>query len=408
MTLFDVTEFGAAGNGEVNDTAACQNAADACREIGGGTLFFPADRTFLIDKLIIYSNTKVELAGGSRIAANPAAGGGVFDSVIEAADASNIRISGTGSIDGNGLRYMDTGHPHLYRAVRSRPKLLAFRRCRNIRLHDISVRNSAFWALTAAGCSDVVISGVTVLNSLKAPNTDGIDIDNSSFVRISDCYIESGDDCICIKTTGHEPGAGPSENITVTGCVMRSSSCAFKLGSESTDDIRNVAVHGCIITGSNRGIGLQLRDQGSMENIMFSDMIVTTELKYPGWWGRAEPVYVTAFPRKEGGRTGKIRNITFMNINCNAENGFYLAGMPDNHLKDINIKDVRLHLEKRTEYPGGCYDRRPGAGQEVVTHQTAGLHAEYIEGLNLKDFTVTRGDDIPEYFGPDVYRHSVR
>jgi hypothetical protein len=179
---------------------------------------------------------------------------------------------------------------------------------------------------------------------------------------------------------------------------MRSSSCAFKLGSESTDDIRNVAVSGCIITGSNRGIGLQLRDQGSMEDIIFSNMIVNCELKYPEWWGRSEPVYVTAFPRKTGDRTGKIRNITFTDFTSTSENGIYLAGMPDNYLEDIMFNNVRLRLEKRTEYPGGYYDRRPGAGQEIVEHRNAGLHGEYIEKLNLTNFRVTPGAFVHEYF----------
>ncbi len=133
-----------------------------------------------------------------------------------------------------------------------RPHVLTIVGGKNIRIRDVRIGNSAYWTIHLAGCNDVVISGITLLNSLKVRNSDGIDVDHSKNVRISDCYIESGDDCICLKNRREYEEFGRCENITVSNCTMTSRSCAIKMGSENMDTIRQVVFNNCIIKNSNR------------------------------------------------------------------------------------------------------------------------------------------------------------
>ena len=84
------------------------------------------------------------------------------------------------------------------------------------------------------------ISGITLLNNLKVRNSDGIDVNHSKNVRISHSYIESGDDCICLKNRRAFEEFDAGENITVTNCTTTSRSCAIKIGSENMDTIRQV------------------------------------------------------------------------------------------------------------------------------------------------------------------------
>lgn len=114
-------------------------------------------------------------------------------------------------------------------------------------------------------------------------NCDGIDIDHSNKVRISDCLIESGDDCICLKNRREFAEYGSCEDIVVTNCTLTSRSCAIKIGSENVDKINNVSVDNCIIIDSNRGIGIQNRDEGTVSNVTFSNMILDCHLFSDVW-----------------------------------------------------------------------------------------------------------------------------
>ena len=121
----------------------------------------------------------------------------------------------------------------------------------------MTIRNSAYWTVHLIGCNDVSIDGISILNNLKIRNGDGIDVDHSKNVRIANCHIESGDDCICLKNRREFEEYGSCEDIVVTNCTMVSRSCAFKIGSENMDKINNVLFNNCIIKNSNRGIGIQ-------------------------------------------------------------------------------------------------------------------------------------------------------
>ena len=260
---------------------------------------------------------------------------------ISGRDLKDVSITGTGTLDGNGVAFMGAELDDSYELkpvtdFDPRPHLLTLINVERTVIRDITIRNSAYWTIHLIGCYDASIEGISLLNNLKIRNGDGIDIDHSRKVRIAGCFIESGDDCICLKNRREWEQYGPCEDIVVTNCIMTSRSCAVKIGSENMDSIDNVLFDNCIIKDSNRGIGIQNRDEGTVTNVTFSNMHVDCHLYSDVWWGKSEPIYVTSYPRAVGnhkdagwrfpkgateGRCGEVSDIRFINISCISENG---------------------------------------------------------------------------------------
>lgn len=109
-----------------------------------------------------------------------------------------------------------------------RPHVLTLTNIEKLVIRDVNICNSAYWTVHLIGCNNVMIDGISILNDLKIRNGDGIDIDHSKDVRISNCFIESGDDCICLKNRREFEQYGSCEDVVVTNCTMTSRSCAVK------------------------------------------------------------------------------------------------------------------------------------------------------------------------------------
>ena len=107
-------------------------------------------------------------------------------------------------------------------------------------IKDIAIRDGALWTVRLSGCSDIIIHSIRVYNDMKLPNSDGIDLDCCQNVRISDCFLAGGDDTICVKATPGFIRYGTSENITVTGCTLVSTSSALVIGCEVRSTIRDL------------------------------------------------------------------------------------------------------------------------------------------------------------------------
>lgn len=433
MTEFNILDFGAAGDGSHDDAAAIQNAIDACSANGGGRVTIPAGHVFLAGPFRFKSNVEFYLERGTKIIANPdekvytesafrknRSEGTIW---IGGENATNISIVGGGEIDGQGTAFMDGEDAAAFKLkpvtdFDPRPHLLTLVGCNNITIRDVTFKNSAYWCLHLAGCQDVVIHGIRILNSLKIRNGDGIDPDHCRNVRISDCHIESGDDCICLKNRREYAEFGPCENITVTNCTMISTSCAIKLGSENVDAIRNVVFDNCIIASSNRGIGIQHRDEGRVENILFSNMTVESRLFDDVWWGKAEPIYITTFNRNtdaphrypSDGRqrsVGQVKNIRFSNIVCKSESGVYISGSPNARPERIVLDQVELEINKWTKHPGGWYDRRPCDVQGLIERPIAGFKLNQAKDITLRNCRIIWGENRPDYYGAAVDANQV-
>ncbi|QEC55552.1 glycoside hydrolase family 28 protein [Flavisolibacter ginsenosidimutans] len=435
--IFDITAYGAVGDGKTDDAMAIQKTVDACNAAGGGKVLVPSGHVFLTGPFHLKSFVDLHVAGNAKLLANPdekvytqsafRANKGEGTVWIYGENLEQLAISGSGVIDGNGIAFMgaeldDSYELKPFNVVDPRPHVLTIVGGKNIRITDLSIRNSAYWTVHLVGCNDVAVSNLTLLNSLKVRNSDGIDLDHSKNVRITNCYIESGDDCICLKNRREYEEFGRCENITVSNCTMTSRSCAIKIGSENMDTIRQVVFNNCIIKKSNRGVGIQNRDEGVVSDVIFSNMLIESQLFSDVWWGKAEPIYVTAYRRAPGnnkdanwrfakgqteGKVGLVSNIFFSNIKCRSENGVYVSGESADKISNISFDGVDVFINKTTQHPGGVYDRRPSEAEGMVKGRTSGFYLDKANNIIIRNSSVQWGLNPPMYFAHALETHGV-
>lgn len=411
--IYNVVDYGAVGNKIADDAKAIQQAIDECSANGGGTVLLPANHTFMSGPLCLKSNVNLHLEATAVLLANPDEGiyklsafgenRGEGMMWIYANGADNISITGKGTIHGNGIAFMGKELDDSYElkpvtTFDPRPHVLTLTDVKNLTIRDITIRDGAYWTVHLIGCDGAVIDGISLLNNLKIRNGDGIDLDHSRNVRISNCHITSGDDCICLKNRREFEQYGPCHDITVTNCVMTSRSCAIKIGSENMDSIYNVVFDNCVITRSNRGLGIQNRDEGTVTDVMFSNIIMDCQLWSDVWWGKAEPIYVTSYPRANGnhkdanwrfpkgetvGRCGEVSRIYFNNIVANSENGCFVGGDVEGKVNNVHFSNVRLVRKKVTAYEGGTIDLRPCRDTQFMPTQGRAVTTQNVTGCTL-------------------------
>ncbi|MFC7203155.1 glycoside hydrolase family 28 protein [Haloferax namakaokahaiae] len=438
---FDVTAYG----DPTDDlhTEAFQAAIDDCSDSGGGTVRIPSG-TYTTGTIHLRSDVTLYLEAGAVV--TPAKDEAEYSSkyigpdneriFLLAEDVSNVTIAGDGEFDGLGTEFMrmDTpiqGHsnesnshplisngPHEARQGDAylsklhgtegwpvakpdfRPgPMFRFNHCTNVSIRDVTLRDMPAWTLSFHGTEEVDIRGVDILNHLLIPNCDGISLGDTRNVHISDCTIQSCDDSITFGARPDEPTT--CEGIVVTNCTLRSSACAIKFGSGTDDTIRDCLFQNIVVQQSNRGLGIQHRDSGVVENVLFTDIAVNSNLQPGPWWGKGEPIYVTSVPRDEDTDLGGIRNVRFSNIVARSENGALVYGSEESDIETLEFDNVRIELTG-SEYEdevGGNFDLQPtSVVLPIFENDIAGVHVENVRDVTMRDVTVEWGDRLPAYY----------
>ena len=425
MKIYDVASYGAIGDGKTNDAKAIQAAIDDCTANGGGKVVLESGKTYYSDSIQLKKNVELHLQKGSVLRAtsdingyirpckmindpktalvgNPVTGKPSFVFVY-GYEADGCSITGEGTIDGNCYAFVKRKDQYYVTGdFYPRPTTIYIEKSNNISFREITITNAPFWTLHPAGCDDVLISHIRILNPLDVANSDGIDPDHCSNVRIIGCHVTCADDCICLKTTKGNSEYGPCENVIISDCTLTSTSAAIKIGTEGVGDFRNIIVSNCIISKSNRGLSIQIRDGGNVENVTFSNCIVETRRFCSDWWGTAEPVTITCFRRDENTVAGHIKNIRYFNVTCKGENGVLIYSSPENPVENVVFENCNIHLEKTSKWDCGLYDLRPCIDHGIEKSDNSAFYIRNAENVRIEKTAVTWGSEPYEF-----YKHAL-
>jgi hypothetical protein len=434
-TGLNVREHGAVGDGATLDTAALQRAIAICHDAGGGTVVVPAG-TYLIGTIDLLSNVTLHLEAGAVLKGSP----NLADyrvlpysselrntTLLLARGARNVAITGRGTIDGNAdafaiyeeadtyrdfdTRYVRQGEAYLAvndlpddGPVKHKPRpgiLVLFADCQDILVRDIKLVNAPNWCLHVACSRDVLLTGLDIKSSMLMPNSGGLDVSLTRNVRISDCNIEAGDDAIAFSPCADGFGTGVAENITVANCVLVSRSAAIRIGW-GQHDFRNLVFQNIVIRESNRGICITLRYGETIENVLFSNIVIQTRLYRGKWWGKGEPIHVSALPEmSDNTQTRRLRNVTFSNVVAQGDHGIVLYAGERSTVENVTFDRVRVTLQPGPlqESFGGNFDLRQSDRPErkVFAHDIPALYARGVKALALREVEVDWVMPLPQF-----------
>jgi polygalacturonase len=381
--VLNVRDFGAKGDGSTKDTGAIQQAIDRCGVLGGGEVLIPSGN-YLTGAIALRSRVLLRLEKEATLTGTPD-----FDdypvmqvrwegkwiqghtALIYAVDATDIGIVGPGSIIGNNAL---GGRPRPNSPLRH-PALIEPINCANLRFEDFSTSYHLMWSLHPTCCKNITIKNLTIRST--GGNGDGIDIDSCQHVKIDNCDIATGDDCISLKSGRGAEGyaqLNTTEDVTITNCTFADSIFAcIGIGSETSGGIRNVRIDNCKFTAA-KTFAVYIKSRPGRG--AFIEDITATNLDIKGTAGGflrfnilnsgiqdADPV-----PGDEGIPT--IRNFRFSNIHVDNVpvlvdgtsihphkplQGFTLANVTGTCAKGIslaNIKNAVIRDIKVTGFSG--------------------------------------------------------
>ncbi|MEK6480707.1 glycoside hydrolase family 28 protein [Catalinimonas sp. 4WD22] len=387
---FLITDYGAVGDGSQDNTQPFQEAIAACNQQGGGRVVVP-EGNFFTGPIHLKSNVNLHLEEGAKISfsTNPddylplvyTRWEGVelmnYSPLIYAFEESNIAITGSGTLDGQanetnwwpwkgrenygwqeGMpQQEDEGNrPALFAMAEEgvpvserkfgpghylRPQFVQPYRCENVLIEGVTFVNSPMWILNPVLCTNVTIQGVTVES--QGPNSDGCDPESCKNVLIKDCFFNTGDDCIAIKSGRNADGRRidvPSENIVIQNCNMANGHGGVVIGSEISGGARNIFAENCTMNSPLLDRALRIKTSsmrgGVVENIYMRNIEVGQVAE--------QVIRVNMFYEDSGSFLPTVRNIEVQNMTVEkgGEVGILLEGYKQSPVENIRLLNVTI------------------------------------------------------------------
>ena len=410
---FPITKFGAkTTHTAAQNQKAIQKAIDTCSKKGGGKVIIPAGEKFLTGAITLKDGVNLVVEEGATLefAFQPELYPIVETSweglecfnlspCIYAFKAKDIAITGKGTIDGGGSN--DTwwpwnGNPRfgwkegmISQRIESRPRLLkngedgipmynekgertpervfgpkdglrpqlvSFNKCDGILLEDVTLLRSPFWVIHPLHSTDITVRRVKMIND--GPNGDGCDPECCDRVLIEDCYFNTGDDCIAIKSGRNRDGRErnmPSKNIIIRNCEMKNGHGGVVIGSELSGGCQNVYAHDCVMDSPELERVLRIKTNscrgGIIENInmrnvkvgVCKESVLKINLDY-------EPKEICC-----RGYYPTVRNVYMENVTSeSSQYGVQIIGLEeDTFVYDITVKDCKFNGVKDGNFMSG-------------------------------------------------------
>ena len=399
---FVITKYGAKpGNTAAKNQKAIQKAIDTCSKKGGGRVVVPAGQHFLTAAIQLKSHVNLVVEEGAVLEFAfepelypivPTRWEGLdcwnLSPLIYAYQQKDVAVTGRGTIDGGGSR--ETWWPwvsapkfgfkegmtvHQWNGSRARllkaaedgidmderrfgtqdglrPQMINFNQCEGILIEDVTLLRSPFWVIHPLLSTDITVRGVKINND--GPNGDGCDPESCDRVLIENCYFNTGDDCIAIKSArnndGREGGQGryagrPSKNIIIRNCEMKNGHGGVVIGSEISGGCQNVYAENCRMDSPSLDRVLRIKTNscrgGVIENINMRNITV-------GQCKEAVLKINTDYEPREvccRGFNPTVRNVWMENVTCQKSRyGVLVVGMPDAcQVYDVNVKNCQFN-----------------------------------------------------------------
>ncbi|MFC4046999.1 glycoside hydrolase family 28 protein [Dactylosporangium siamense] len=406
--VFNVRDYGAAGNGTTNDTPAIDRAIVAANAAGGGTVQFPAGTYRSANTIHMLNNVTLQLDSGSTIMgasgtgydlaeANPNSAYQDFghshfrNAMITGNALSNIGFVGSGTIDGGGFlsNFDDPGAGRI-------DKVISLTRCANLELSGITIRRAGHFAALINGCNGVHSDGLVIDT---AGNQDGWNIVNTQNVVITNADIRANDDALVFKSDWALGQRFTNGHVRVTNSRLSAGCCnAIQFGSETCSDFSDYVFDGITITGANKaGLGMVTMDGANISDVHYRNITMS---------GVASPIFTKVGTRRRCGDNpgvGSVNNVTYEHITGTGKGPHtaLLWGADSSHqVRNVTFDNVDLTV------PGGSANRGTAVPSDnpndysttsIGTAPSYGWYLHNVNGIRFIDSSVrfVNNDDRP-------------
>tara|TARA_R110002049_G_scaffold38978_4_gene120414 strand:- start:17614 stop:19200 length:1587 start_codon:yes stop_codon:yes gene_type:complete len=439
QSVINVLVYGAKNDGVYKNTLAIKAAIEKASSQGGGTVYFPAGN-YLTGPIHLKRDITLYIDSGATIIFSEdfddylpmvptrfqGANGKGFSPLIYGNNLQNVSIVGMGTIDGQGEVWQKAikeirkaekegiiNEPNKWQKIFAknnpekknldqsgfqRPLFIQFLNSSRIKIKDIKVINAPFWTVHFVDCDNVTVDGVYIKNPEESSNTDGINPESSRNVKITNCVIDVGDDCISIKSgKGSEARENykPSKNIQISNCTMIHGAAGVSIGSEMSAGVENVVISNCIIENTGKGIHIKTnRNRGGyiknvrVNNIIIKDILycfdeVPAAMHINAMYYDKDSIQNMPITKS----TPILENIHFSNITMsNIKYPVFLYGLGESNFKDISFSNMDI-----SSIEGMKIKNVDGLSMKNISMRTVSsdiLNASYIKNMNIEGFMV--------------------